>query len=53
MYHNENEGKSMLEYFLHIKTPTAGFELTTSGLEVQHTERQENIITNCVNFPKT
>ena len=45
--------KVILEYILNIKTPTVGFELTTSGLEVQRTERQENIITNCVNFPET
>ena len=33
--------KVILEYFVNIKTPTVGFELTTSGLEVQHTERQQ------------
>ena len=39
--------KVILEYFVNIKTPTVGFELTTSGLEVQRTERQQLIITNC------
>ena len=33
--------KVILEYFLYIKTRTVGFELTTSGLEVQRTERQQ------------
>ena len=41
MDHNEKEGKVILEYFVNIKTPTVGFELTTSGLEVQGTERQQ------------
>ena len=33
--------KVILQNFVKLKTPTGGFELTTSGLEVQRTERQQ------------
>ena len=45
--------KVILHYFVDIKTPTVGFELTTSGLEVEHTPRQKNSITNCLSFNMT
>ena len=57
MLQSDNEEKQrkkvILENFLNLKTPIGGFELTTSGLEVQHTPRQQNTITNCLSFNMT
>ena len=54
MLQSDNEEKQRkkgnLENFVNLKTPTWGFELTTSGLEVEHTPRQKNSITNCLSF---
>ena len=57
MLQSDNEEKQrkkvILENFVKLKTPTGGLELTTSGLEVQHTPRQQNTITNCLSFIMT